>query len=98
MIDDYVAFGPMMLNRGKHGSGRVLCRHLVEIMTTDHVASEQKAASGFVSGYFDNHGWGSVCLWLLAAATWRARSECLAGMAAWVLPGMWTHGRRWSPF
>jgi CubicO group peptidase (beta-lactamase class C family) len=27
-------------------------------MTTDQLTPEQKAASGLVDGYFDNHGWG----------------------------------------
>jgi CubicO group peptidase (beta-lactamase class C family) len=57
-IDDYLAFGQMMLNRGKHGSERILSRPSVETMTTDQLTSEQKAASGLVPGYFDSHGWG----------------------------------------
>ena len=57
-VDDYLAFGQMMLNRGKHGSERVLSRPSVETMTTDQLTPEQKAASGLVSGYFDSHGWG----------------------------------------
>jgi CubicO group peptidase (beta-lactamase class C family) len=57
-IDDYLAFGQMMLNQGKHGSERILSRLSVETMTTDQLTPEQKAASGLVSGYFDNHGWG----------------------------------------
>src|SRR6266571_3638194 len=46
-IDDYLAFGQMMLNKGKHGSGRVLSRPSVETMTTDQLKPEQKAVSGF---------------------------------------------------
>ena len=57
-VDDYLAFGQMMLNNGKHGSLRVLSRPSVELMTTDHLPPEQKAVSGLVSGYFDSHGWG----------------------------------------
>jgi len=57
-IDDYLSFGQMMLNRGKHGSERVLSRLSVETMTTDQLTPEQKAESGLVSGYFDSHGWG----------------------------------------
>jgi CubicO group peptidase (beta-lactamase class C family) len=57
-IDDYLAFGQMMLNQGKHGSERILSRLSVETMTTDQLTPEQKAMSGLVSGYFDNHGWG----------------------------------------
>ena len=47
-----------MLNKGKLGSVRVLSRPSVEVMTTDQLTSEQKAVSGLVSGYFDDHGWG----------------------------------------
>lgn len=57
-IDDYLAFGLMMLNQGKHGSERVLSRPSVETMTTDQLTPEQKAVSGLVPGYFDSHGWG----------------------------------------
>jgi CubicO group peptidase (beta-lactamase class C family) len=57
-VDDYLAFGRMMLNRGKHGNERILSRPSVETMTTDHLTPEQKAASGLISGYFDSHGWG----------------------------------------
>ncbi len=57
-IDDYLAFGQMMLNKGKYGSERVLSRPSVETMTTDQLTPEQKAVSGLVPGYFDSHGWG----------------------------------------
>ena len=57
-VDDYLAFGQMMLNKGKHGSERVLSRPSVETMTTDQLTPEQKAVSGLVPGYFDSHGWG----------------------------------------
>jgi CubicO group peptidase (beta-lactamase class C family) len=57
-IDDYFAFGRMMLNKGKHESRRVLSRSSVETMTTDQLTPEQKAVSGLVPGYFDSHGWG----------------------------------------
>jgi len=57
-IDDYLAFGQMLLNKGKHGTARVLSRPSVELMTTDHLTPAQKAVSGLVPGYFDSHGWG----------------------------------------
>jgi CubicO group peptidase (beta-lactamase class C family) len=57
-VDDYLAFGQMMLNKGKHGSERILSRPSVETMTTDQLTPEQKAVSGLVPGYFDSHGWG----------------------------------------
>jgi CubicO group peptidase (beta-lactamase class C family) len=57
-IDDYLAFGQMMLQRGKHGNLRILSRPSVELMTTDQLTPDQKARSGLVSGFFDSHGWG----------------------------------------
>jgi CubicO group peptidase (beta-lactamase class C family) len=59
-IDDYLAFGQMMLNQGKHGSERILSRLSVEVMTTDQLTSEQKAVSSLppLPGFFDTHGWG----------------------------------------
>ncbi|MCP3143562.1 serine hydrolase domain-containing protein [Pyxidicoccus xibeiensis] len=57
-VDDYLAFGQMMLNQGQHGRERILSRPSVELMTTDHLTLEQKAVSGFFPGFFDNTGWG----------------------------------------
>ena len=57
-VDDYLAFGRMMLNRGKHGSERILSRPSVDTMTADHLTHEQKAVSGLLPGYFESHGWG----------------------------------------
>jgi CubicO group peptidase (beta-lactamase class C family) len=57
-IDDYLAFGQMLLSQGKHKNARILSRLSVETMTTDHLTPEQKAVSGLVPGFFDSHGWG----------------------------------------
>jgi CubicO group peptidase (beta-lactamase class C family) len=57
-VDDYLAFGQMMLNKGRHRSERLLSRPSVEAMTTDQLTPQQKAASGFLAGYFDSRGWG----------------------------------------
>jgi CubicO group peptidase (beta-lactamase class C family) len=57
-VDDYLAFGRMMLDGGKHGSTRILSRLSVEAMTTDQLTPAQKASSGFFPGYFDGLGWG----------------------------------------
>src|SRR5438067_1701167 len=55
-VDDYLAFGQMLLNKGKHGGERVLSRPSVELMTTDQLTPEQRAAaSPFLA---DNRGWG----------------------------------------
>ena len=56
--DDLLAFGRMMLNRGLHGEERVLSRLSVELMTTDQLTAEQKAASPFFEGFWESRGWG----------------------------------------
>src|SRR5437764_4950886 len=62
-IDDYLAFGQMMLSQGKHGKERLLSRLSVELMTTDQLTPEQKAVSGLFPGFFDSQGWGlGVCV------------------------------------
>jgi CubicO group peptidase (beta-lactamase class C family) len=48
----------MMLKKGKHGRKRILPKLSVELMTTDHITPEQKAASDFFPGFWDNRGWG----------------------------------------
>ncbi|MGH2618895.1 MAG: serine hydrolase domain-containing protein [Thermomicrobiales bacterium] len=59
-VDDMLIFGEMMLNNGTYGNERILSRPSIELMTTDHITAEQKAASAndFFPGFFDNHGWG----------------------------------------
>jgi CubicO group peptidase (beta-lactamase class C family) len=57
-VDDYLAFSRMMLNTGKHGNERILSRLSVELMTTDQITPEQKAASPFFPGFWDSRGWG----------------------------------------
>lgn len=56
--DDLLAFGRMMLNRGAHGRQRILSRLSVELMTTDQLTPEQKAASPFFENFWDSRGWG----------------------------------------
>jgi CubicO group peptidase (beta-lactamase class C family) len=57
-VDDYLAFARMMLNQGQGGNERILSRSSVELMTADHITAEQKAASPFFPGFWDNRGWG----------------------------------------
>ena len=57
-VDDYLAFSRMMLNKGKLESERILSRLSVELMTTDQLTPEQKAASPFFPGFWDSRGWG----------------------------------------
>jgi CubicO group peptidase (beta-lactamase class C family) len=55
-VDDYRAFGQMLLSRGLHGREHILSRPSVEVMTTDQLTTEQKAGAGMILG--DNRGWG----------------------------------------
>ena len=57
-VDDYLAFGRMMLNKGIHNRIRILSRASVEAMTTNHLTPQQLSRDGLVPGYFDSHGWG----------------------------------------
>lgn len=56
--DDLLAFGRMMLNRGTYGKERILSRLSVELMTTDQLTPDQKAASPFFENFWDSRGWG----------------------------------------
>ena len=56
--DDYLAFGQMLLDKGRCGSGRILSRPSVELMTTNQLTREQTAGSGFPPEYWEGRGWG----------------------------------------
>ena len=56
--DDLRAFGRMMLNQGAYGRERILSRLAVELMTTDQLTPEQKAASPFFENFWEARGWG----------------------------------------
>ncbi len=57
-VDDYLAFGRMLLDRGNVGGTRILSAPSVEAMTTDQLTREQKAVSGLTPGFFAHQGWG----------------------------------------
>jgi CubicO group peptidase (beta-lactamase class C family) len=57
-VQDYLAFGEMMLRQGKYDGGRLLSRASIELMTTDQLSPGQKQESGPFVPYFANHGWG----------------------------------------
>jgi CubicO group peptidase (beta-lactamase class C family) len=56
--EDLLEFGRMMLNGGACGKERVLSRPSVELMTTDQLSPEQKAASPFFENFWESRGWG----------------------------------------
>jgi len=57
-LDDYCAFGRMMLNKGKLAGERILARPTVELMLTDQITPAQKSLSTFSPGFWDCRGWG----------------------------------------
>ena len=78
-IDDYFAFGRMMLNKGKLGIERILARPTVELMLTDQITSAQKAVSPFSPGFWDYRGWGLG----LSVITSRENSAVGPGQFGW---------------
>lgn len=57
-VDDFLAFGRMLLGRGTYRGQRILSEASVAAMLTDQVTPAQKAASPFFPGFWDSHGWG----------------------------------------
>ena len=57
-VDDFLAFGAMLLGKGRHGRERILSRLSVETMTTDQLTPAQKVAADFAPRYWEGHGWG----------------------------------------
>ena len=57
-VDDYLAFGRMLLGGGRLGSVRILQPRTVAAMTTDQLTPAQKAASPFFPGFWEGRGWG----------------------------------------
>ncbi len=57
-VDDYHAFGRMLLNMGKYEDKRILSRLSIKLMTTDQITPQPKAVSDFFPGFWDNRGWG----------------------------------------
>jgi CubicO group peptidase (beta-lactamase class C family) len=57
-VDDFLAFGRMLLGKGEYRGKRILSAQGVEVMLTDQITPAQKAASPFFPGFWDTHGWG----------------------------------------
>ena len=78
-LDDYAAFGRMMLGLGRHPGGRLLARPTVAAMTTDQLSPEGKAVSGFLPGYLDSRGWGFG----VSVVTRRSSPSAVPGQFGW---------------
>jgi CubicO group peptidase (beta-lactamase class C family) len=57
-VDDFHAFGRMLLDGGTYRGRRLLSEASVAAMLTDAITPAQKAASPFFPGFWDTHGWG----------------------------------------
>jgi CubicO group peptidase (beta-lactamase class C family) len=54
-VDDFLAFARLLLNKGVHNGTRLLSEKSVELMTANHLTSEQIASAGLLLG---GRGWG----------------------------------------
>jgi CubicO group peptidase (beta-lactamase class C family) len=57
-VDDFLAFGRLLLGRGVYGDKRILQERSVAEMVKDQIPEEVKAASPFFPGFWDTRGWG----------------------------------------
>jgi CubicO group peptidase (beta-lactamase class C family) len=57
-VDDFLAFGRLLLGRGEYGGKRILQESSVAEMVKDQISAEVKAVSPFFPGFWDTHGWG----------------------------------------
>lgn len=57
-LDDYFAFSQMMLDKGRYGREHLLSRATVELMTSDHLAPEQRAGADIFFGTHSSWGLG----------------------------------------
>ncbi|MFE9629794.1 serine hydrolase domain-containing protein [Streptomyces sp. NPDC006463] len=54
-VDDWLAFGRMLLAEGAYGGGRLLSPESVRQMTTDHLTAEQREGGAL---FLEGQGWG----------------------------------------
>jgi CubicO group peptidase (beta-lactamase class C family) len=57
-VDDFLAFGRLLLGRGRYGDKTILQESSVAEMVKDQIPDEVKTASPFFPGFWDSHGWG----------------------------------------
>jgi CubicO group peptidase (beta-lactamase class C family) len=91
-VDDYLAFGQMMLSKGKHRNAQILSGDSVRLMTTDRLTSAQKAAADWLPGYFERHGWGFG----MGVVTKQDELGRSVGMGVWARRGTPIRKGQWS--
>jgi CubicO group peptidase (beta-lactamase class C family) len=57
-LDDYLAFGRMLLGHGQLDGTRILSRPSVATMLIDYLTPQQKDGTGFTPDFWANRGWG----------------------------------------
>jgi CubicO group peptidase (beta-lactamase class C family) len=75
-VDDYFAFGQMMLDNGQHGQTRILSRLSVEAMTANQLTAEQQAD---VTAFLGERSWGFG----LSVVTRRGDVSSVPGRFGW---------------
>ncbi|MBS1911334.1 MAG: beta-lactamase family protein [Bacteroidetes bacterium] len=75
--DDYLAFCAMMINKGRHGSQRILSRPSVDVMTSDQLTPEQRTSAPIFFG--DDNTWGFG----MSVATRRSDLANVPGRFGW---------------
>jgi len=75
------------VNKGKHGTVRILSRPSIELMTADHLTPAQKADAGVFLG--DSRGWGLGVAMVTRRDDVRAPWEGSAGTGGWA-QAAWT--------
>ncbi len=76
-VDDYLAFGAMLLHQGTHGRERILSRASVEVMTANHLTPDQQADGSIILG--GNRSWGLG----MAVTTRRDDLSAVPGRFGW---------------
>jgi CubicO group peptidase (beta-lactamase class C family) len=85
--DDYLKFGRMLLGKGKLDNERILSRKTVELMTTDHLTWEQRAAAIGGPGFASNQGFG------FGVATFNEQTQLGPSVGAFTWGG--AYGTHW---
>jgi CubicO group peptidase (beta-lactamase class C family) len=57
-VNDYLAFGRMLLRDGRYPGGRLLSRPSVRLMTTNQLTAEQREGSESAPLFLEDLGWG----------------------------------------
>ena len=57
-VDDFLAFGRLLLGKGAYRGRRIISEESVAAMLSDQITPAQKAVSAFFPNFWETHGWG----------------------------------------